>query len=87
MQDLRLRGQKAYYASRNAVRPMSYGSSSLSGFIPELIPNIAPSHQHEFDTYWLGRCIYKSYDKRQYENDVVRTEEDHQQSREGMGDF
>jgi len=81
MRDLRLRGEKAYYTSRNALRPLSYGSGSLHSYLEYVIPSFPPSHQHEFDTEWLGRCIYKSYDKQRHENDIARADRADEQER------
>lgn len=63
MHDLRYGGTKAYYASRNVMRPMSVAGNSLIDYIEELVPvDMPPLHQREFDTEWLGRCIYKQYE-------------------------
>jgi len=62
MQDLRLGGKKAYYASRNIVRPMRISSrAELFEDYVKLIPVDNCLRKHEFTTQWLGRVIYKSY--------------------------
>jgi len=84
MQDLRLRGEKAYYTSRNVLRPLSYGSASLDRFLGIVIPNQPPSHEHEFGTYWLGLCNYQSYIKVSHESNLSGTQEDQEQSGKGL---
>jgi len=64
MQDPRLRGKKAYYASHNFLRPMSSASSNefiKSIYVNTVIPNIKPLQETEFMTEWLGKCNYKQY--------------------------
>jgi len=62
MHDVRLRGRKAYYCSRNALRSMSVGSDSLTEYVPVLVPvDNSPLQERSFSTEWLGRCTYKKY--------------------------
>jgi len=66
MQDIRLGGQKAYYAARNCVRPVSIAADSLAEFRIEVIQQEVIHtgeliNEREFDTQWLGRCIYRRY--------------------------
>lgn len=61
MLDERLRGEKAYSATRNALRPMHYASSTLHIFLPQLIPTGDPCVDLTFDTKWLGKGRYKQY--------------------------
>jgi len=66
MQDIRLGGEKAYYASRNSLRPVSISADSLALFKLEVIQQEVIHtgeliHEREFDTPWLGRCTYKKY--------------------------
>jgi len=62
MSDIRLSGKKAYYASRNILRPMCVSSANLSQYFGEIIGvDNSPLHIHEFNTQWLGRAIYKQY--------------------------
>lgn len=60
--DKRLSLQKAYVASRNILRPLSFANSMAFEY-RELIwgvDNLIP-FEKIFDTLWLGRCIYKAY--------------------------
>lgn len=65
MSDIRLGGKKAYYASRNILRPMSNssGNGSIQAVFDEhIIPSVDNLlTTHEFSTQWLGRAIYQSY--------------------------
>lgn len=66
MQDVRLSGEKAYYASRNSLRPVSIAADSLSKFKIEIIQQEVIHtgellNEREFDSVWLGRCTYKRY--------------------------
>jgi len=66
MQDLRLSGEKAYYSSRNCLRPVSIAASSLALFKLEVIQQEVIHtgeliSEREFDSIWLGRCTYKRY--------------------------
>lgn len=62
MRDIRLGSKKAYYASRNIMRPMSVSGHTVSDYIEEIVGVDNYSlHQHEFDTQWLGRCVYQQY--------------------------
>jgi len=62
MQDERLGGKRAYYPSRNVLRPMLANTAQfldhsklIWGVDNELITS------REFDTVWLGRCLYRMY--------------------------
>jgi len=77
MYDDRLSGVKAYSSSRSLKRPISYNSPEavsliLSELDGDLIqPNgdvfkgvdipLLPVKTSEYDTQWLGRCIYKQF--------------------------
>jgi len=66
MQDVRLGGEKAYYASRNCLRPVSISADTRALFKLEVIKQeVIHSgellNEREFATLWLGRCIYKRY--------------------------
>jgi len=62
MSDIRLCGKKAYFATRNILRPMSYGSTSLP--LEELIDQDLPiAQKYDCDTIFLGRMYYKRYQK------------------------
>jgi len=62
MHDIRLGGKKAYYASRNILRPMCVSSANVVEYLSEIVGvDNSPLHTHEFDTQWLGRAIYKQY--------------------------
>jgi len=66
MQDVRLGGEKAYYASRNIMRPVSISANSLAKYKIEVIQQEVIHtgellNEREFDTMWLGRCTYKRY--------------------------
>jgi len=62
MHDPRFSGQKNYVCSRNMLRPLQTSGNTLP-YDPELIPVDKPlAHSHEFDTIWLGRATYKSYE-------------------------
>lgn len=67
MQDVRLGGEKAYYSSRNSLRPVSIAADSLAKFKIEIIQQEVihtgeKLNEREFDTMWLGRCTYTRYD-------------------------
>jgi len=81
MSDRRLRGKKAYYASRNIMRPMSISGNAITEFLNEIVPvDNLPLHIREFETQWLGRCVYKQYTIQPYEGD--QSSNDAAQSRE-----
>lgn len=66
MQDVRLCGEKAYYCSRNVMRPVSISASTRAEYKIEVIESqVIHSgdllNEHEFDTLWLGRCYYSRY--------------------------
>jgi len=70
MQDFRIGHKKAYYASHNCLRPVSYTSATISGsaavklalFHVKSAPvDNFPLQEREFDTEWLGRCNYKLF--------------------------
>jgi hypothetical protein len=65
MQDIRSGHQKAYYASRNLLRPLHVASGNPA-LVAILKENVVPHvdnllHSHEFDSQWLGRCNYQSF--------------------------
>jgi len=65
MHDVRLGGQKAYYASRNILRPMYFSfdsKSATAGWVEEVIHTPELKKQREFGTPWLGRCIYQLFE-------------------------
>jgi hypothetical protein len=69
MQDSRLNGKRAYNASRNVLRPVSFESplflenaDVIWGVDSELV------NEREFSTMWLGRCIYKRFNLVDHEN-------------------
>jgi len=66
MQDVRLTGEKAYYASRNIMRPVSIAAPTLAlakieVIKQEVIHSGELMNEREFDTPWLGRCTYKRF--------------------------
>lgn len=62
LSDVRLGGKKAYFCSRNTVRPLSLSSrAEMFDDYKKLIPVDNPLRQFEFDTQWLGRAHYKSF--------------------------
>jgi len=63
MRDIRLRGKRAYYASRNIMRPMSVSGHVVAQFLDVLVDvDKSPLHSREFETEWLGKCHYKIYE-------------------------
>jgi len=64
MHDQRLVGKKAYYASRNCVRPLSAGANSLDQYLSDIVIPSELVNQREFSTLWLGKCNYKIYLKK-----------------------
>jgi len=66
MSDIRLSGEKAYYASRNIMRPVSIAASTLANakieiIKQEVIHSGELMNERNFDTPWLGRCTYKRF--------------------------
>jgi len=62
MSDERLGGRRAYYSSRNILRPMLETSAISLAYAKELWGgDIELTSEREFDTIWLGRCIYKMF--------------------------
>lgn len=60
MQDSRLYGRRAYYATRNVLRPMLVTTSAPHHFIKALhTGDNVLIESREFDTVWLGRCEYQ----------------------------
>jgi hypothetical protein len=65
MFDPRLSGQKAYSASRNIVRSVSLNTPTqidIATRIWGLGVDIHPLTERIYQTEWLGKCVYKSYD-------------------------
>lgn len=64
MQDERLLRAKAYVSSRNCLRPVSIRSEAVFDLFTEKLTVDKPlQHTKEYDTKWLGRCVYKIYTK------------------------
>jgi len=64
MHDKRLLGKRAYSASRNVLRPVSLNTSvsiSIAKDVLEVPVDNPPLQEREYDTMYLGRCVYKSY--------------------------
>jgi len=60
MQDLRLATEKAYYCSRNIMRPMSYGSNTVGMWLEELVPvDNSMLATRTYDVQYAGRCHYQ----------------------------
>jgi len=67
MQDTRIGYKKAYFASRNVLRPMRFGVDLELGEMVELgfveaPPPPAKSQIRGFSTLFLGKCTYRRYD-------------------------
>lgn len=60
--DKRLLLQKSYVSSRGIMRPMSTSLSQVGAYAQELwgVDDLLPREKN-FDTVWLGRCNYKSF--------------------------
>jgi len=65
--DSRLAGRKAYTASRNVLRPLSFSgvsSLALSHILDDFLsPDMALVESRNFDTMFLGRCDLLVYKK------------------------
>lgn len=64
MQDDRLVGIKAYSATRNIVRSVSFNSQATIDFIQSNalgVDNLLV-FERSYGTMWLGRCVYKRYE-------------------------
>jgi len=65
MHDKRSRGQKAYYASHNILRPLSIGTDSenIQALLREYV---IPEHDHltekTYHSEWLGKVVYQQYE-------------------------
>jgi len=61
--DERLLAEKAYMYSRNCLRSVSLSGRSISDVAKEQlgVDNSMLQVVKEFDTLWLGRCVYKKY--------------------------
>jgi len=60
MQDVRLGGEKAYYCSRNIVRPMSVAGNTVASFIDDIVPvDNSLVQSRTYMSEWLGRTHYK----------------------------
>jgi len=59
----RLAGKKAYYTSRNALRPVSVGTHAFSDLLIESTLHVdnLPVQSREFSTQFLGRATYKQF--------------------------
>lgn len=69
MLDERLLSEKAYSCSRNVMRPVYLKGQVQTSYLSEIIDvdNYAfdiPKSLYIFNTTWLGKCIYKSYIKK-----------------------
>jgi len=65
MFDRRLVGQKAYTASRSALRPMSFSGTGAYNYSVELfgvdLSTVLPLQEKVFDTQWMGKGRYRLY--------------------------
>lgn len=64
MHDKRLLGKRAYSASRNVLRPVSLNTSFQILLAKEgwgITGDSTIAKQKEYDTMFLGRCVYTSY--------------------------
>jgi len=66
LQDIRLGGEKAYYASRNSLRPVSVSAHSVAEYKIEVIKQEVIHtgellNERTFDTLWLGKCHYQRF--------------------------
>lgn len=64
MQDLRLVGKRGYSASRNVLRPVSLNTAFSVRTFRELWGLTGDNSlvkEREYDTMFLGRCIYKQF--------------------------
>lgn len=63
LSDKRLGGEKAFMASRNALRPVQLTNKTAFALRNEIWLDVdsKPLQEHEFTTEWLGRCNYKLY--------------------------
>jgi len=62
MLDIRLRGKRAFGASRNILRPMHAGSHSMLEYLPEIVGvDNSPLQVRTFKTDWLGNCHYQQF--------------------------
>jgi len=62
LHDERLGNRRAYSSTHNILRPMSAGGNSLSNFLSGVGGlDQELDQQKEYDTLYLGRCIYKRY--------------------------
>ncbi len=71
MQDPRLLGQKAYSASRNILRPVSFNTQTSVNTACEvwgITDETKPEYDREFDTKWMGKCRYTSYSIQNIDN-------------------
>jgi len=62
LQDLRLGGKKAYYASRNIVRPLRISNRLELFYDYKKVIHSTTFTERVFDTQWLGRCHYQRFD-------------------------
>jgi len=65
MYDSRLVGQKAYSASRSALRSVSFSASAAFDYSEELwgidLSTSTPLQEYQFSTQWLGKGRYRLY--------------------------
>jgi hypothetical protein len=60
VQDVRIGGEKAYYCSRNIMRPMSASGNTVADFIDDIVPvDNFLLQQRTYVSEWLGRTYYK----------------------------
>jgi len=71
MQDVRLLGKRAYCASRNLLRPLSFNTPTSIDLFTEAVglADLTPLQDRAYDTQWLGRANYKSYSTYQNGNE------------------
>lgn len=60
MQDIRISGKKAYYTTRNCLRPMLAKGYIVDEYMDTLVDIHSPTLQErEYKTDFMGRCNYK----------------------------
>lgn len=61
MSDIRIRGKRAYNASRNVLRPVYFPSPQVVEMSDLIFGTVDKSvlTERTFDTEWLGRCRYR----------------------------
>jgi len=79
MSDYRLIRKRAYSATRNVLRSVSFNTpfqTKLALELLELSPDSSPLQEREYATMWLGRCVYKQYQMK-YEGSNHVKEDNH----------